>query len=98
MQGVAITLAGFVLQLHSHRLLAGLAAKGQQRQRDSGGAGSSKEPSIVYSIPRGGAFEWVSCPHYAAEVAIYAGLVLLTWPYAANVPLMLAWVVSGGGG
>ena len=52
----------------------------------------------MYSIPNGGAFEWVSCPHYAAEVAIYAGLVLLTWPFAANVPLMLAWVVSGDSG
>lgn len=50
--------------------------------------------AAVYSIPRGGAFEWVSCPHYTGEVVIYAGLSLLTWPHASNVPLMLGWVVS----
>lgn len=31
-----------------------------------------------YPLPRGGLFELVLCPHYTAEVAIYAGLAALT--------------------
>jgi 3-oxo-5-alpha-steroid 4-dehydrogenase 3 len=66
---------------------------GESELKSEGRKGGGGDVS-VYSIPVGGAFEWVSCPHYAGEVVIYAGLTLLTWPNAANVPLMLGWVVS----
>jgi len=29
-----------------------------------------------YKIPYGGWFEYVSCPHYTAEIMLYAGLVV----------------------
>ena len=48
----------------------------------------------MYRIPRGGLFEWVSCPHYLGEVVVYLGLVLLTEGRNVNAWLMLAWVVS----
>lgn len=45
-----------------------------------------------YVVPRGGAFEWVSCPHYLAEIVIYCGFCVAqrASPLAA---LVLAWVV-----
>lgn len=46
-----------------------------------------------YSIPSGGLFEWVSCPHYLAEIIIYLGLVLASQGQLMPV-LMLVWVVS----
>lgn len=38
-------------------------------------------------------FEWVSCPHYLAEIIIYCGLALVTGG-SINSLLMLVWVVS----
>lgn len=44
-----------------------------------------------YSIPSGGLFEWVSCPHYLAEIIIYFGL--WTASQGQIMPLlMLVWV------
>jgi len=30
-----------------------------------------------YPLPAGGLFDWCLCPHYTAEVAVYAGLLLM---------------------
>uniref|UniRef100_A0A7S3QK73 3-oxo-5-alpha-steroid 4-dehydrogenase C-terminal domain-containing protein n=1 Tax=Dunaliella tertiolecta TaxID=3047 RepID=A0A7S3QK73_DUNTE len=101
--GVGLTMIGFTLQFYSHWVLAALAARGISRlQRskrggldgDSEGSKGHNEDASMYSIPRGGAFEWISCPHYAGEIIIYAGLLLLTWPHSPNVFLMLGWVVT----
>jgi hypothetical protein len=87
-------LLGNALQLHSHLLLARLAAG-----RGAGRMGSPrKSPGPkTYKIPRGGAFEWVSCPHYLAEIVIYLGLVLVQGGRAI-LWLVLAWVVRGAAG
>ncbi|KAF5830072.1 3-oxo-5-alpha-steroid 4-dehydrogenase-domain-containing protein [Dunaliella salina] len=101
--GMGVTFIGFALQFHSHRTLAALAAKGisklQQSRKvaldeDSQGSKGHRVDASTYSIPHGGAFEWVSCPHYAGEIIIYAGLLLLTWPHSPNAPLMLGWVLT----
>ena len=42
----------------------------------------------------GGAFEWVSCPHYLGEILIYTGLLLMVHGRILNAWLILAWVVS----
>lgn len=41
----------------------------------------------------GGAFEWVSCPHYLAEVVIYVGLLFVLRGRHVNAWLILFWVV-----
>jgi len=46
-----------------------------------------------YRLPRGGAFELVSCPHYLAEIVIYAGLALVAGRGRLLPWLVLAWVV-----
>lgn len=43
-------------------------------------------------------FEYVSCPHYLAEVVIYCGLALLAGGTQPAVWLILLWVVSAGQG
>lgn len=45
-----------------------------------------------YVVPRGGAFEWVSCPHYLGEIVIYCGFCVAQRgaPFAT---LVLMWVV-----
>ena len=44
------------------------------RLRKPGGSG--------YSIPRGGAFRYVSCPNYLGELLEWAGWALATWSLA----------------
>ena len=44
-------------------------------------------------MPRGGAFELVSCPHYLAEIVIYAGLALVAGRGQLLPWLVVTWVV-----
>jgi len=67
--GVLVFLAGNALQFDSHRILARLSGQPQRLR----GAGDAEH----YRIPYGGGFQWVSCPHYLAEMVIYLGLTLL---------------------
>ncbi len=64
--GAAVFLAGLALHVSSDRALRRLRAPGE--------AG--------YAIPRGGAFEWVSCPNYLGEVVEWSGWALATWSLA----------------
>ncbi|KAL4458471.1 hypothetical protein ABPG75_013336 [Micractinium tetrahymenae] len=81
--GAAVFLLGNALQCHSHWLLARLGRRGGSRAKQA------------YKIPRGGAFELVSCPHYLGEVVIYAGLALVAGGgRRATAWLMLLWVVT----
>lgn len=34
-----------------------------------------------HEAPSGGMFEYVSCPHYFAEIMIYTGLTLILWNF-----------------
>jgi len=88
LQGIAIFLAGNVLQYHSHALLANLTTTRGGKINKS----SSAPPK--YRIPRGGAFELVSCPHYFAEIVIYVGLALILTGVNTKPWLMAIWVVS----
>ncbi len=38
-----------------------------------------------YQVPRGGLFEYVSCPHYLGEIVEWMGWALLTWSWAGLV-------------
>jgi len=64
--GAALFLAGFVLNLRADAALRALRAPGEQ----------------AYRIPRGGAFELVSCPNYAAELLEWIGWAVATWSLA----------------
>ncbi|KEP66929.1 UNVERIFIED_CONTAM: 3-oxo-5-alpha-steroid 4-dehydrogenase [Hammondia hammondi] len=87
---LGVTLGVFLLvncmQLHSHLLLARLrpADSTDARERFLDYSSASKkthanlrDASGAYSIPRGGCFSFVSCPHYLAEILIYLCLCLL---------------------
>ena len=97
-QGAAVFLAGNALQLHSHWLLARLRPARPAAARDPAAApdpdaGRGAAAAGGYRLPRGGAFELVSCPHYLAEIVIYAGLALVAGRGRLLPWLVLAWVV-----
>ena len=41
-----------------------------------------KKGTINYKIPRGGLFQWVSCPNYFGEILEWFGWALATWSLA----------------
>jgi len=97
---VGIFLIGSALQYHSHFLLARLAARSgigsrspRRRRSTSSGTGTEKTATPRYRIPRGGGFEYVSCPHYLGEIVIYLGLAVLAGGLVIGPWLALAWVV-----
>jgi hypothetical protein len=61
--GLAVFVAGFVVNRHSDELL--------RRLRRPGESG--------YSIPHGGLYRWVSCPNYLGEIVEWFGWALATW-------------------
>jgi 3-oxo-5-alpha-steroid 4-dehydrogenase 1 len=61
--GVALFLAGFALNVSSDRALRRLRAPGE----------------TGYRIPRGGAFDLVSCPNYLGEIVEWTGWAIATW-------------------
>ena len=61
--GLAIFAAGFALNFHSDNILLGLRKPGR----------------TGYSIPRGGAFRYVSCPNYLGELLEWSGWAVATW-------------------
>jgi 3-oxo-5-alpha-steroid 4-dehydrogenase 1 len=64
--GAALFAGGLALNTVSDRAL--------RRLRGAGEHG--------YQVPRGGAFEWVSCPNYLGEMVEWAGWALATWSLA----------------
>lgn len=89
-------LAGNALQLHSHWLLACLRPTqprnpGSEFSANAGADAAAQQNGYV--VPHGGAFELVSCPHYLAEIVIYAGLALVAGRGQLLLWLVLTWVV-----
>ncbi len=64
--GAGTFLAGWALNISSDQALRRL-----RRPGDTG-----------YRIPRGGAFEWVSCPNYLGEMIEWSGWAIATWSLA----------------
>ena len=67
--GVALFASGGAINQHSDHLLRHL--------REPGATG--------YSIPRGGAFRWVTSPNYLGEILEWLGFALAAWTLAAAV-------------
>ena len=61
--GLALFLAGFILNRWADNVLQGLRAPGE-----SG-----------YKIPHGGLYRWISCPNYLGEIIEWCGWALATW-------------------
>ena len=66
--GLVIFAAGAGINLWSDNRLIGLRAGGKQG----------------YSIPRGGIFEWISCPNHFGEIVQWSGFALMCW----NLPAL----------
>jgi len=61
--GVALFVAGYVINRQADHTLRDL--------RQPGGSG--------YRIPRGGLYEWISCPNYLGEIVEWIGWAVATW-------------------
>ena len=61
--GVALFAGGLALNVLSDRALRRLRAPAE----------------TGYKVPRGGAFEWVSCPNYLGEIVEWTGWAIATW-------------------
>ena len=66
----------FFLQFRAHKIFANL--------KKSNGGG--------HSIPRGDWFEYVSCPHYLAEIIIYLCLAVILGPRHITGIVIFIWV------
>lgn len=61
--GLALFAGGMALNWWADRRLIGLRKPGE----------------TGYAVPRGGAFEWVSCPNHLGEMVEWSGFALMTW-------------------
>ncbi|KAG0416544.1 hypothetical protein HPB47_006305 [Ixodes persulcatus] len=78
--GTVIFLWGFCVQFDTHLRMASL-------RKDSEG----KVVSLKHDVPKGGMFEYVSCPHYMAEIVVYSALTLVLGSPNPTWWLALAW-------
>jgi 3-oxo-5-alpha-steroid 4-dehydrogenase 1 len=74
--GTALFVIGFVINRHSDHALSHLR----------------KPEETGYKIPRGGLFEYVSCPNYLGEIMIWAGWAVATWSLAGVY--FLVWTLA----
>ena len=82
--GLSIFLLGFIINLHSDRIIRNLRKPGETE----------------YRIPYGGMFRWVSSPTYLGEITEWAGWAVLTlsfpglifvfWTFANLAPRALS--------
>ncbi|CAN0890839.1 Polyprenol reductase 1 [Linum grandiflorum] len=76
----AIFLWGWIHQLRCHAILGSLRSRGKKMDE--------------YVIPCGDWFELVSCPHYLAEIVIYAAYVVATGGTHLTIWLIFGFVVA----
>jgi len=81
--GIFLFIYGSVHQNRCHRILSGLRE------------GKTGTPPNVdrYSIPCGGWFDSLSCPHYTAEIILYVGLSMVSSPICLDTKQWIMWLV-----
>jgi len=55
---------------------------------------SGKIVNYEHAIPRGGLFEYVSCPHYLMEIIIYVAFLLIGGPRHVTLLSIVIFVVT----
>ncbi|KAI8983087.1 3-oxo-5-alpha-steroid 4-dehydrogenase-domain-containing protein [Pilobolus umbonatus] len=70
--GLCLWIIGFSLNIYHDTLLFNLRKQTSEKER--------------YLIPRGGLFEYVSCPNYFSEILEWIGYAIAAWP---NTPAIL---------
>lgn len=75
--GAGLVLIGQAEQYRHHRILGDLRRGGAPKNDNGNVDGSDYSATSSYRIPIGRCFKYVSCPHYLAEILIYAGFALL---------------------
>ena len=101
------TLLGFWAQYQQyrhHKILADLRkpsadpiTKDLQKATDTTAAAAVGDGTMnSYKIPVGGWFDYVTCPHYTAEVFIYVAYGILIWADGRLPPLMVLPDLSKG--
>lgn len=79
--GALVFMWGWIHQLRCHKILGSLRTGNQEETNE-------------YAIPYGDWFEIVSCPHYLAEIVIYAGILIATEASDLTVWLLFGYVVA----
>mmetsp|Transcript_24985 Transcript_24985/g.38643 ORF Transcript_24985/g.38643 Transcript_24985/m.38643 type:complete len:344 (-) Transcript_24985:60-1091(-) len=74
--GIILCLFAQTQQHRHHMILAEIRQRGNEEKKLEPGSAARKSVQ-KYHIPRGGLFHYVSCPHYFAEILIYASFLLL---------------------
>ena len=95
-------------QFRHHLILANLRSPRNSRNLGFANCTSTApsvdrtEPGAKYGLPQGGWFQYVSCPHYTAEILMYVGLVSCHClhnnahfeTYGFRSAVLLLWVVT----
>ena len=74
--GVILCLFAQMQQYRHHMILAEIRLRRNEEKKLEPGSAATKSVQ-KYHIPRGGLFQYVSCPHYLAEILIYTSFLLL---------------------
>jgi hypothetical protein len=61
--GVALFVAGYLINRSADRILRNLRAPGE----------------TGYKIPQTGLYRWISCPNYFGEIVVWSGWAIATW-------------------
>jgi protein-S-isoprenylcysteine O-methyltransferase Ste14 len=74
--GAAVFAIGFIINRWADSVLRSLRRRGE----------------TGYRIPRGGLYEWISCPNYFGEIVEWFGWAVMTW--SAGGLVFAAWTVA----
>jgi 3-oxo-5-alpha-steroid 4-dehydrogenase len=64
-------------QQHRHHVLLANLRRNPQREQEGRNANSKDKPPAPYGLPTEGWFRYVTCPHYLAEILVYASFAIL---------------------
>ena len=81
--GVALFFAGLAVNVHSDATLQALREPPPNTKKLDNVKGRAVAGGVRYKIPRGGAFELVSCANYFGEILEWTGFAIAAWSLPA---------------